>query len=305
MRTQLSVLFVFGLLAGCTSGAVTTPPSGAPSEAAVAPPSPTATLTTSPTPSPSTTSQGWVERASFPGESLHVLVAGGPGLIAAGCRASTGDWYCAEAIVRVSADGVAWRDAVVQGSSGGSIWTVRRVDETYVALGARYVGNRELRGAVWTSADAERWSLVADFPARAPIEIVEQGARLLAVGTGEPYGSEPYGLFVWTLDDVAHWGPGTQVDVPDDFLAEGVVATAQGFLAFGERGGVIPDVARRAIVGTSTDGLAWRGSPRPSQRWTGQTSSRWSGDPTGTSPSAGRWRRVVRSSRPSGAPWTG
>jgi len=203
---------------------------------------------------------GWVERASFPGESLDVLVPGGPGLIAAGSRASTGDADPGDALVRLSADGSTWREAIVEGSSGGSIHAIRRVVGTYVALGTRQLGEADVRGAVWTSPDAERWVLVATFPMLVPQDIVERDGHLLAWGTGG--WTEPYGLFAWTLDDVGRWSAARQIDAPDEgFLAEGVITTSSGYLAFGNRGGVIPAVAARVFVATSVDGVTWRFAP--------------------------------------------
>ena len=294
MRTWLSILLVIGLIAGCASGARTMPPSAAPSATSGALPSasaspsdspthgtsdasapvvttptptrsaslapgtfPTPTVSPAPTPPAPAALHGWVERASFPGESLGVLVLGGPGLIAAGSRASTGDADPGDALVRLSADGSTWRTAVVEGSSGGSIHAIRQVNGTYVALGTRDMGDLDLRGAVWTSPDAERWTLVATLPQRYPIDVVEHAGRLLAWGTGG--WTEPYGLFVWTLDDVGRWSAARQIDAPDEaFLAEGVITTSRGYLAFGNRGGVIPAVAARVFVATSVDGLTWR-----------------------------------------------
>jgi hypothetical protein len=203
---------------------------------------------------------GWVERASFPGETLDVLLAGGPGLIAAGSRESTGAGDAGDALVRLSADGSTWRKAVVEGASGGSIHVIRRVNGTYAALGTRQLGEADFRGAVWTSSDAERWALVATFPLLVPRSILERDGHLLAWGTGG--WTEPSGLFVWTLDDVGRWGTARQVDSPDEaFLVSGVIATPRGYLAFGNRGGVIPAVAARAFVATSVDGVTWRFAP--------------------------------------------
>jgi hypothetical protein len=279
LRTWLSALLVIGLIAGCASGAGTMPPSAAPSStpgalpSASDPPSdpptptrsaslapgtfPTPAVTAAPTPSVPAALHGWVERASFPGESLDVLVLGGPGLIAAGSRASTGDAGPGAALIRLSADGSTWRTAVVEGSSGGSIHSIRQVDGTYVALGTRQLGEADFRGAAWTSPDAERWVLVATFPMLVPRDFVERDGQLLAWGTGG--WTEPYGLFVWTLDDVGRWSAARQIDAPEEaFLAEGIIKTSRGYLAFGNRGGVIPAAAARAFVATSVDGATWR-----------------------------------------------
>jgi hypothetical protein len=204
---------------------------------------------------------GWAEVASFPSESLGVLIVGGPGLIAGGCRLTGDDAECGDSLIRLSVDGSTWRPAVVEESSGGSIWSIRFMDGTYVALGSRYLGGTDLRGAVWTSPDAERWALVASFPGRAPTDLVKRDGRLLAVGTGLPYASEPYGFFSWTPDDVNHWGAGREIDAPAGMLATGTAAAPDGFIAFGSNGADIPDVARRAIVGTSDDGVTWRFAP--------------------------------------------
>lgn len=297
MRPELRFLLVLVLLAGCASGVKTMPPSAAPSATSGALPSasaspsdsptrgtsdasasvvttPTPTRSASlapstfptpavipvPTPSAPAALRGWVERASFPGESLDVLVRGGPGLIAAGSRASTDAGDPGDALVRLSADGSTWRKAVVERSSGGSIHAIRQVNGAYVALGTRQLGEADFRGAVWTSTDAERWVLVATFPLLVPQDIVERDGHLLAWGTGG--WTEPHGLFVWTLDDVGRWGAARQIDAPEEaFLAKGVIATPRGYLAFGNRGGVIPAVAARAFVGTSADGATWRFAP--------------------------------------------
>lgn len=294
MRTLLRVLLLFGLVAGCASGVRTLPPTAAPSVTSGALPSasawptrersdasasvvttptptrsaslapstvPTRTASPVPTPSAPAALHGWVERASFRGESLDVLVPGGPGLIAAGSRESTGDADPGDAIVRLSADGSTWRTAVVEGSSGGSIHAIRQMNGTFVALGTRYMGDLDLRGAVWTSPDAERWTLVATLPQRFPIDVVEHAGRLLAAGTTF-WWSEPAGFFVWTLDGVSRWGAARKIDDPDVVsLAEGVLATSRGFLAFGNVAGVIPDLAHRIFVWVSGDGLTWRFAP--------------------------------------------
>ena len=181
-------------------------------------------------------------------------------MIAAGSHESTGTGEAGDALVRLSADGSTWRKAVVEGSSGGSIHAIRRVNGTYVALGTRQLGEVDFRGAVWTSPDAERWALVATFPLLVPQDIVERDGHLLAWGTGG--WTEPHGLFVWTLDDVGRWGTARQIDGPEEaFLASGVIATARGYLAFGNRGGVIPAMAARIFVATSGDGVTWRFAP--------------------------------------------
>jgi hypothetical protein len=212
------------------------------------------------TPSALAALHGWDERASFPGESLDVLLPGGPGLIAAGLRESTGAGDPGDALVRLSADGSTWREAVVDGSSDGSIHAIRRVNGTYVALGTRQLGEADFRGAVWTSPDAERWALVATFPLLVPRDILERDGHLLAWGIGG--WTEPHGLFAWTLADVGRWGAARQVDAPEEaFLAHGVIGTAHGYLAFGNRGGVIPATVARVFVATSIDGITWRFAP--------------------------------------------
>ena len=291
MRPELCFSLVLVVLAGCASGVRTMPPSAAPSAssatsgalpAASASPSiwpsaspsespsespstfPTPTVTPMPTPSAPAALHGWVERASFPGESLDVLVVGGPGLIAAGSRASTGDADPGDALVRLSADGSTWRTAVVEESSGGSIHAIRQVNGTYVALGTRHMGDLDLRGAVWTSPDAERWTLVTTLLQRFPIDIVERDGRLLAAGT-TLWWSDPGGFFAWSPDDLGRWGPAREVDAPDwfpgGFVAEGVITTSGGYLAFGNVAGVIPDLAHQIFVWVSEDGLTWRSAP--------------------------------------------
>ena len=280
MHSQLSAVLAVVVLAGCNSAAGTTPSPAAPSgptpatASLMASPiasssfgpsplaSPAASAAPSPAPSPGSSAalHGWVERASFPSESLPVLLPGGPGLIAAGSRESTGAGEAGDAIVRLSADGSTWRDAVVDGSSGGSIHVIRQVNGTYVAVGTRQLGEADFRGAVWTSPDAERWALVATFPLLVPQDIVERDGHLLAWGTGG--WTEPYGLFVWTLDNVGRWGAARQIDMPEEaFLADGVIGTTHGYLAFGNRGGVIPAMAARIFVATSGDGVTWRFAP--------------------------------------------
>jgi len=224
-------------------------------------PSPTPGQTPRPTATPGLSLHGWIEQASFPGESLDVLVPGGPGLIAVGSRASTGDADLGDARIRLSADGSTWRTAVVEGSSGGTIHAIRRVDATYVALGTRHMGGLDLRGAVWTSPDAERWTLAATLPQRFPLDIVEHDGRLLAVGT-TLWWSDSGGFFAWSPDDLGRWGPAREVHAPDwfrdGFVAEGVITTSRGYLAFGNVGGVIPALANHIWVASSTDGLTWR-----------------------------------------------
>ena len=275
MHRELSAVLAVVVLAGCNATTGTTPPpapsgvtpataSPITSSAATASTDPSATSAhaafPAPNPSSSAALHGWVERVSFPGESLDVLLPGGPGLIAAGSRESTGASDPGDALVRLSADGSTWRKAVVEGSSGGSIHAIRRVNGTYVALGTRNLGEADFRGAAWASPDAERWALVATFPLLVPQDIAERDGHLLAWGTGG--WTEPHGLFVWTLDDVGRWGTARQIDGPEEaFLASGVIGTAGGYLAFGNRGGVIPAIAARIFVATSVDGVTWRFAP--------------------------------------------
>ena len=275
MHRKLSVVLAVVVLAGCNATTGTTPPpapsgvtpataspiaSSSVSPSPLASPAASAAPTPAPSPSSSAALHGWVERASFPGESLDVLLPGGPGLIAAGSRESTGAGDPGDALVRLSADGSTWRQAVVEGSSGGSIHAIRRLNGTYVALGTRNMGDLDLRGVVWTSPDTERWALVATFPLLVPQDIVEADGHLLAWGTGG--WTEPHGLFVWTLADVGRWGTARQIDAFDEaFLAHGVIGTTRGFLVFGNRGRVIPAMAARIFVATSADGLTWRFAP--------------------------------------------
>ncbi len=278
MDGRLRVVLAVVVLAGCGPAGGTAPPPASsgvtpatPSPSAgpiVSPPvgpsplaSPAASPVRTPAPSPSSLAlHGWVERASFPGETLDVLLAGGPGLIAAGSRESTGAGDPGDALVRLSADGSMWRKAVVEGASGGSIHAIRRVNGTYLALGTRKLGEADFRGAAWTSPDGEGWTLAATFPLLVPQDILERDGQLLAWGIGG--WTEPHGLFVWTLDDVGRWGIARQVDAPDEaFLANGVIGTTRGYIAFGNRGGVIPAVAARIFVATSVDGITWRFAP--------------------------------------------
>jgi hypothetical protein len=285
VRRWLSVLLVLGLIGGCASGEGTMPPSAAPSATPGTLPSrdpsphdsqTDATLGAPASPAPSTfptpavsaaptlpadvTPHGWVERARFPGESLDVLVPGGPGLIAAGSRRSADAGDPGDALILLSADGSAWRTAAIEGSSGGSIDVIRRVNGSYVALGTRLLGEADFRGAVWTSTDAERWALEATFPMLVPRDIVERDGHLHAWGTGG--WTEPSGLFVWTLDAAGRWSAARQIDSPEEaFLARGVIAAPGGYLVFGGRGGVLPAVAAHAFVGTSADGMTWRFAP--------------------------------------------
>ena len=293
MHRTLSAVLAVVVLAGCNAATGTTPPPAAPSGVTPATASPiaspsaspsagpsplasppaSATATPAPSPASSAALHGWAERASFAGESLDVLVPGGPGLIVAGSRGSTGVGDPGDALVRLSADGSTWRKAIVEGSSGGSIHAIRRVNGTYVALGTRQLGEADFRGAVWTSSDAERWALVATFPLLVPQDIVERDGHLLAWGTGG--WTEPHGLFVWTLDDVGRWGTARQIDAPEEaFLASGVIATAHGYLAFGNRGGVIPAMAARIFVATSGGRRHLAVRPGAAESWSRQASAR-------------------------------
>jgi hypothetical protein len=186
---------------------------------------------------------------------LRVLVAGGPGLIAAGCRVSTKVSYeCAKALVRTSSDGSTWTEATVGDAAGGNVETIQKVGDTYVALGTRYLGGMDLRGAVWTSRDGTRWALVATFPGQVANAIVERDGRLLGVGTGYPYAGEPWGFIVWELDGVGHWGEGRVVQTPQGYLVRSVSPTSSGYIAFGMNN---PTIIDHAVVATSTDGLRW------------------------------------------------
>jgi hypothetical protein len=251
------------LLAGCASPAPTPSPRptvalGRPTGAPTLTPAPTA----SPSPSPSSTPTpaAWTELATFRGETLRVLVAGGPGLIAAGCRVSTKVSYeCAKAIIRISSDGSTWTEATVGDASGGNVETIQKVGDMYVALGTRYLGGTDLRGAVWTSRDGTHWALVAMFPGRCATSVVERVGTALGVGFSCPYASEPNGLIVWELDGVGAWGDGRVIETPGTHLVRGVTVTTSGYLAWGVNDPTYP--IEPAVIAASTDGLRWRFVP--------------------------------------------
>ena len=246
------------LLVGC-AGPVPTPsppPTAAPASPTTAPTlTPAPTASPSPSPSSTPTPAAWTELATFRGEMVRVLVAGGPGMIAAGCRVSTEVSYeCAKALVRTSSDGSTWTEATVGDAAGGNIETIQKVGDTYVALGTRYLGGIDSRGAVWTSRDGSRWALVATFPGQVANAIVERDGQLLGVGTGYPYGGEPWGFIVWELDGVGHWGEGRVVQTPQGYFVRSVIPTSSGYLAFGMN----DPMGINAVIATSTDGLRWR-----------------------------------------------
>ncbi len=249
------------LLAACASPSPTPSP---PPTAAHGTPTGAPTLTPAPTTSPSPslsstpTPAAWTELATFRGEMVRVLVAGGPGLIAAGCRVSTKVSYeCAKALIRTSSDGSTWTEATVGDAAGGNIASIQKVGDTYVALGTRYLGGMDLRGGVWTSRDGTRWALVAMFPGQVANAVVERDGRLLGVGTGYPYAGEPWGFTVWELDGVGHWEDGRVVQTPQGYFIRSVIPTSGGYLAFGMNN----PMGINAVVATSTDGLRWRVMP--------------------------------------------
>ena len=262
-RRWPALLAIALLVAACAGPGPTPSP---PATAAPVSPTTAPTITPTPTASPSAAASStptpaeWTELATFRGEMVRVLVAGGPGLIAAGCRVSTKVSYeCAKALIRTSPDGSTWTEATVGDAAGGNIESIQKVGDTYVALGTRYLGGMDLRGAVWTSRDGTRWAPVAMFPGRVANAIVERDGRLLGVGTRSTYASEPNGLIVWELDGVGAWGDGRVIETPGNHLVRGVTVTSSGYLAWGVNDPTYPIVP--AVIANSTDGLRWRFVP--------------------------------------------
>jgi hypothetical protein len=250
------------LLADCASPVPTHSP---PPTAALGTPTGAPTLTLAPTASPSASASStpapaaWTALATFRGEMLRVLVAGGTGLISAGCRVSTKVSYeCAKAIIHTSSDGSTWTEATVGDAAGGNVEAIQKVD-MYVALGTQYLGGTDLRGAVWTSPDGTRWALIAMFPGRCATSVVERAGQTLGVGVGCPYASEANGLIVWELDGVGQWGDGRVVETPGNRLVRGVTVTRSGYLAWGVNDPTYP--VEPAVIANSTDGLRWRFVP--------------------------------------------
>ncbi len=195
---------------------------------------------------------------------MAALVAGGPGLVAAGYDSSGGD---RDAAVWWSADGRVWSrvpgdEAVFGGGADQTIWSVTAGGPGLVAAGFDSSGG-DRDAAVWGSADGRVWSRVpadeAVFGGGADQTIwsvTAGGPGLVAAGDDVSGGDADAAVWVsadglvWSrvpADEAVFGGPGGQ-------SLQAVATGVPGLVAVGfDYAGGDQDGA----VWTSPDGLVW------------------------------------------------
>ena len=195
------------------------------------------------------------------GSSISDVVAGGPGLVAAGTEC-TGFEDC-QGKIWTSTDGRSWSKTDIEPGIGSLLYDITAGGPGLVVGGEFAIPGVDARGAVWTSVDGITWTRVfeSDTLLTEGIELVAAGeSGLVAVGaaSGGPSGQPR----TWTSPDGLSWT--VHEDVPQ-FSA--IAATGSGFVAVGTEeltenachAGAVGDC--RAAVWTSVDGITWTRVP--------------------------------------------
>jgi hypothetical protein len=207
-----------------------------------------------PPPGAETQTEPWI------GSSINDVVAGGPGLVAAGTEC-TGFEDC-RGKIWTSTDGRAWSKTDIEPAL---LYEITASDQGLAVGGEFAILDEHARGAVWTSFDGIAWTRVleSDTQLTEGIELVAAGeSGLVAAGTAAG-GPGPVGQpRAWTSPDGLSWT--VHEDVPQ-FSA--IAATGPGFVAVGTEelvenacnAGAVGDC--RAAVWTSVDGITWTRVP--------------------------------------------
>jgi hypothetical protein len=269
MRRSI-VSTVIALVAACSPAPIgTSPPPVAspvgPASMPVRSPSltPSVTPAATPTVSPSLPPASWTEAFGSELAILDDVVAGPPGLIAAGCRADPGG-NCVRALLLTSPDGVSWGALDLPRAANTLISRVRRIDDRWFALGYR-IDNTALAvdSVVWASLDGLSWSTVSAATVRSKVitDVISSPDGTLAIGINAPYASEGSGFVTW------HVAPDGSFGEPSDALPSagpafvlGATWTGDGFLAWGpgDALGVVPST----VLMTSPRGRTWTVEPK-------------------------------------------
>lgn len=193
-----------------------------------------------------------LQTSGLDGAVLRGVSPGGPGVITVGADAAE------RPAIWQSTDGTAWVQIDLGDIGRGVFLDVVQLGPRVLALGALLdqETGEPVAGAIWVSANGERWQRLGDggaFAGRSEINltgVTRGGRRLVAVGFSIDMG------LVWTSASGVTW---TQAAVaPEIFRAaalNGVTDLGQQFVIVGTS---IPDV--RPLIWTSPDAQSW--SPR-------------------------------------------
>ena len=186
--------------------------------------------------------------------SLVRAVATGPGgvLVAVGADGRhPAAWH--------STDGRTWRrsSSASLGSEQAELATVVSTPSGFLAAGRAGGLGTETRASFWSSADGLEWTRGPDGPdaAAARVESLAGSAGTwVAVGVAVR-GTSISGGAAWTSTDGRSWrrAPATQ---PQFGPLHGVTTSPDGFIAVGTN-----LAGTKAVVLSSSDGLAWRAAP--------------------------------------------
>ena len=186
-------------------------------------------------------------QAAFAARSV---TAGGPGVVAVGSALVDVTQGTYDGRAASSADGITWVPAEEAAFQQSIVGDVASTPKGLIAVGSTS-GVSPANAVVWTSADGQSWTRLADDPAfaAATMSAVAVGSdRIVAVG------SSGVGAAVWTSADGASWER-----IPDSEVFKGaqmtsIAAARGGFLAvgYGQEG---------AVVWYSPDGSNWSRDP--------------------------------------------
>lgn len=160
-----------------------------------------------------------------------------------------------QALVWTSPDGAEWRLAQdFDVFDFGHMAAVAANDADIVAVGTLnlkskdFPGAIDIRPAVWTSQDGERWTLLRDVPTF--VDVVNHPAGFLAVAQTDA------GPEVWRSTDGSEWERLTSATELGAGEARRVVASPLGYLILGTE-----PSTEEAVVWRSNDGTSWDRAP--------------------------------------------
>lgn len=199
---------------------------------------------------------------------IYTVMAGGPGVLAAGGHGPYALGWPIDAAVWVSSDGVVWESIDEPSFTGkapdtGESWGARIADLAAGPLGLAGGGHFGTVAAIWTSQDGIEWSRVLDDDllgdeSSGILGITAGGPGWVAVGDVDSDGG------VWVSEDGLDW-----IRINDDDLLAGdrieatlydVAAWNDGLIAVGLVGlwDGTGDQASRGAVWVSEDGIEWQ-----------------------------------------------
>ena len=213
-------------------------------------------------------------------QSMSSLIAGGPGLVAAGADGTNLRGLNIDAAVWTSIDGFTWsrvphEDGIFGGDGDQLINSVVVGGPGLVAVGSETI-RFDVDAAVWTSSDGITWSRVphdeAVFGGRRDqvmLSVVAGSPGLVAVGSAGTGGD--HDAAVWTSPDGIGWS--RVVHDEEVFGGESiqvmhhVTVAGPGLVALGLDG---PFDASSAAAWTSSDGISWSRVPHDEELFGGR-----------------------------------